>query len=169
MSFNNNDYLIGARIKAARKKKNITQRKLSNDTEISDTVISLYENAKQVPSLTSLAKIANALDVTIDELYFGNGNERFISESFDEPELIVNGYYELWKHASIDTYQKYTSTELPYPGILLAINYPVEIEDFIRQLNEFKNNEKTYDNPDVYLNQIKKSIANRIRNNQKKK
>jgi len=59
---------IGKRIKAIRKSKGITQAQLAEMTNMSNIFISRIETGAKNVSLTSLIKIAVALNVTIDEL-----------------------------------------------------------------------------------------------------
>ena len=165
----NNEYLIGDRIKTARKEKNMTQRELSSITDIAESSISLFENAKKIPSLTNLARIAYALDVTIDELYFGNKSERFINKTTNKEEVIANCYYELWKHACIVPYNYSCPPQYSnvwQPGLLLAIKGPMAVESFLEQLNDYKENEKTYEKPEEYLRALKQSFTNRIKKEQ---
>lgn len=58
-------------IKEIRKKKNITVYKLSKLTGISRTyLLELEKNKKFNPSLSIMYKIANALEVKIDDLFY---------------------------------------------------------------------------------------------------
>ncbi len=160
---NSNEHLIGKRIKDIRKAKNLTQRQIADLTDISETVISQYENSVKTPGLTNLAKISQALEVSLDELYYGDKNERFINEAVDEAELIVNCYYELWEHRAINLYNYLFDFKIDNYGVLFARDYSFEIEDYIKQLNNFKANESSYENPADFVKSIKSSIANRIR------
>ena len=64
--------LIGNRIKAARKAKGLSQSKLSELIDKSVGYMSYIETGSKKPSLETLIQIANALDVTIDELLSDN-------------------------------------------------------------------------------------------------
>ena len=58
-------------IKRFRKKKNLTIYRLSKITGINRSYLSLLENNKKFnPSLETMYKIANALDVKIDDLFY---------------------------------------------------------------------------------------------------
>lgn len=48
------------------------RRILAEIADLSTVYISYIENAKRKPSLESLIKISNALEITIDELLYGN-------------------------------------------------------------------------------------------------
>lgn len=64
--------LIGNRIKAARKAKGLSQSELSELIDKSVGYMSYIETGSKKPSLETLIQIANALDVTIDELLSDN-------------------------------------------------------------------------------------------------
>lgn len=56
------------RIKELRKKRNITQIRLSTEIEVSQETISAYENNKAEPKLDKLTKIADFLNTSTDYL-----------------------------------------------------------------------------------------------------
>lgn len=56
------------RIKELRKKRNITQIRLSTEIEVSQETISAYENGKAEPKLDKLVRIANFLNTSTDYL-----------------------------------------------------------------------------------------------------
>ena len=60
--------LIGKRIKAARKEKGFSQSELSELIDKSAGYMSYIETGSKNPSLETLVQLANALDVTVDEL-----------------------------------------------------------------------------------------------------
>ena len=77
--------LLGERIRAQRKLKNYTLEQLAEMLDVSTTFIGQIERAKGVPSLETLIKIANALEISIDSLVFGDlnnasGNDHFVSQ-----------------------------------------------------------------------------------------
>lgn len=77
--------LLGNKIREKRKHKNYTLEQLAEKIEVSTTFIGQIERAKGVPSLETLVKIANALEVSIDYLVFGDlcdsaSNSQFINE-----------------------------------------------------------------------------------------
>ncbi len=59
---------IGQRIRFFRNQRGITQSKLSEITQIEQTVISRYENGIIIPPITKLKRISQALEVPISEL-----------------------------------------------------------------------------------------------------
>ena len=67
------DYVvIGNRIREIRKSKNLTQTKLAEISGVEPSNISHIERAATKLSLPTLINIANALEVTLDELVYGN-------------------------------------------------------------------------------------------------
>lgn len=64
--------LIGKRIRETRKQRGLSAEELAEIADLSTVYISYIENAKRKPSLESLIKISNALEITIDELLYGN-------------------------------------------------------------------------------------------------
>lgn len=67
-----NYMVLGRRIKHARRAKRITQATLSEMIETSSSYVSYIENGRKTLSLGTLVQIANALEVTADELLEGN-------------------------------------------------------------------------------------------------
>ncbi|MCI1734625.1 MAG: helix-turn-helix domain-containing protein [Bacilli bacterium] len=61
---------IGERIKEARSKLKMSQHQLSIATGISTTQLSAYENGKKTIGLLNFSKLAIALNVSMDELYW---------------------------------------------------------------------------------------------------
>lgn len=66
---NKNDKTIGEKIKAWRKKKDITQDALAKKADIPYTTLAKIESdVIQNPSLQTITKIADGLEITIDDL-----------------------------------------------------------------------------------------------------
>ena len=65
---------IGLRIKELRKKEGISQQELSFRSDLDRTYITQVENGKRNISIVNIGKIANALNISIKELF---DNERF--------------------------------------------------------------------------------------------
>lgn len=59
---------VGLKIREIRKAKNLTQEKLAESADVNQRHIVRIETAEGEPSLTTLKKIAKALDVDIDIL-----------------------------------------------------------------------------------------------------
>lgn len=60
--------MVGINIKKIRVQKKITQKDLSNKTNINQSIISRYENGTIIPPIPRLEVIANALGVAIADL-----------------------------------------------------------------------------------------------------
>lgn len=76
--------LLGKQIRKHRKEKKYTLEQLAEILDVSTTFIGQIERAKGVPSLETLVKIANALDVSVDSLLFGDLNNQSGSEYFSK-------------------------------------------------------------------------------------
>lgn len=66
--------LIGQRIKQAREREKLSQMDMAELIDASITHISLVENGRKKVSLEMIARISDALGVTIDELIGGSKN-----------------------------------------------------------------------------------------------
>ena len=62
---------VGKRIKEIREKKSISQKDLSFSADLDRSYIASEENGQRNISIVNLEKIANALDVTLSELFKG--------------------------------------------------------------------------------------------------
>ena len=68
--------LLGRHIREHRKEKKLTLEQLAEKLDVSTTFIGQIERAKGIPSLETLVKIANVLEVSIDSLLFGDLNNK---------------------------------------------------------------------------------------------
>jgi len=59
---------VGNQIKSARKKNELTQKKLSELTNIDQAIISKIETGKHIPRFDTISRIANGLNITVSEL-----------------------------------------------------------------------------------------------------
>jgi transcriptional regulator with XRE-family HTH domain len=75
---------LGSVIRAERKKQRLTQEQLSERVDISSVFLSQIENGKKTPSLEKVHKIALALDLNINSLFFKK------SETFDDIEIQIS-------------------------------------------------------------------------------
>jgi len=67
-----NNYITGTTIKALREKKGITQAELANMIGVGSKAVSKWETAKGLPDITLIEPIAEALSVSVTELFSGN-------------------------------------------------------------------------------------------------
>lgn len=77
--------LLGKQIRKQRKEKKYTLEQLAEKLDVSTTFIGQIERAKGIPSLETLVKIANVLEISIDSLLFGDlnnksGNNHFVKK-----------------------------------------------------------------------------------------
>ena len=65
-----NKKIFGQRLKELRKNKNLTQLKLAEIIDTEESHISALERGIHFPKFETLEKLANALDVEFNELFF---------------------------------------------------------------------------------------------------
>ncbi len=63
---------IGKRIRYNRMKNKLSQEQLAELADLSNVFISYLERGERIPSLEAVINIANALNVSVDELLAGN-------------------------------------------------------------------------------------------------
>lgn len=72
---------IGKRMKIKRKEQKLTQEKLSEIIDVSPSYVSEIERGSSIASLSTISKIAQTLDLSLDYLIFGmtqnNSNNTF--------------------------------------------------------------------------------------------
>lgn len=64
---------LGSRIRIWRKRRNLSQVRLADLAGITQSTLSNYENGRREPAVSTLIRIAEVLDVSLDELA---GHER---------------------------------------------------------------------------------------------
>lgn len=74
-----NQEKIGAFIADCRKQKNLTQEQLSEILGVSSKSVSRWENGKTLPDYAILDSLCNALDISINEFYYG---EKMLEQDF---------------------------------------------------------------------------------------
>lgn len=92
--------LLGRKIRQQRKSKKYTLEQLAEKLDVSTTFIGQIERAKGKPSLETLVKIANALEISTDSLLFGDlnkksGNDYFIKQVAELTETFTSHEKEL--------------------------------------------------------------------------
>ncbi len=90
------------RIKELRKKRNITQIRLSIAAEVSQETISAYESNKAEPKMEKLVKIADFLNTTTDYLLGRTDNDAPLSDVMntivdEQLNELLNNYAKLNK------------------------------------------------------------------------
>jgi len=66
---------LGLRLRELRLKKHLTQEQLAEKTGLSVTFVGLIERGVNIPSVKTCNKIARALGVTLDELFYFPGED----------------------------------------------------------------------------------------------
>ena len=157
---------IGKRIKDARKLAKMSQSNLSKRTEISTTQISAYENGNKSIGLQTLAKIAMALDTTIDELYFGNPIDRNIKNWEDKGDVIVRCVHILYKEGVIVSKERfsedYDSNEVEYYYRIGFGKYIETIDQLVNDLHKFEDEKEYLETPQSFEKQLLELAAKKI-------
>ncbi len=164
---------IGGNIKEIRVGLGYSQEKLAKMCAISNSTLSAYENSKKIPNLITIAKIAKALGVSIERLYYGDENISFINAVPDDGRKIVNCIQVLWNLGVINNHEdfiasgtsfKYTDCADKNNYSLDVFKYPISIRRLIKLLNEYRSRERTYEEPEKYLEMQLQSVATEINN-----
>ncbi len=100
--------LLGNQIRKQRKLKKYTLEQLAEILGVSTTFIGQIERAKGIPSLETLVKIANALEVSVDSLLFDDlntksGNSHFINTVI----TLTEGFTKKEKDYILNTIETY--------------------------------------------------------------
>lgn len=167
----NCDDNIGKNIREVRLEKGLSQEELARKCGFSNTTLSAYENSRKIPNLTTIAKIAKELEVTIERLYYGDENTSFIYSEPDIGKKVVNSVYFLWSEGIILYYERFSygynalmegDSNGPNGVFMYIHKYYPQIKRLINSLNEFKERTATYDDPDNYLKILFASVAKEI-------
>ena len=158
---------LGKRIKDARERLKMSQFTLYEKTGISTTQISAYENGKKNLGLATLAKIASALGLSLDQLYFGSESSKPINLSANKGELIVNCIYALYKEGVIRCLPRQKANE--YVGMggeyyyrIGFSNYLGVLDDLVIKLKDFDGDEDDYPDPEGFKKQLLAAAAKKI-------
>lgn len=69
-------HLLGKRLAAVRAEKNISQAKLAEKADISNTYLSHIETSRSIPSLETLMALCTVLEITPDTLLMGTATNQ---------------------------------------------------------------------------------------------
>lgn len=159
---------IGGNIREVRQRKQYSQEKLAGLCGISNTTLCAYENSKKIPNLMTIAKIAKALGVSIERLYYGEENS-VTAATTDKGRQIVNSVYTLWSAGAIAYYESYMAGVMiqldqkeAIGTMLVLCRFKEPIKRLIGLLDEFKLRKSTYPEPERYLEMIFASVAAEI-------
>ena len=96
---------LGARIRDLRSQKNITQEQLAQRLHVTRQAISNWENEKTQPDLQTLQQLAQALDISAEELIYGKQEKKYyLLPKREEDFMFENIGGKLKKLASILTW-----------------------------------------------------------------
>lgn len=137
----------------------MTQRDVYEATGISTSQLSSYENGKQMVGLVTLAKIAIALDTSIDRLYFGAPSEAFLNETEDFGKTVVNCFKKL-REIGVVTNVNQGAMSLEGSARLKTCGY--ELTRMFSALRDFEHRKEYYPDEQVFLDQLYASVANEI-------
>ena len=158
---------LGERIKRARLDANLTQVELHNQTGISITQISNYENGLRNIGIENLSLIAKTTGKTLDELYLGALPERPILSSKSRGELIINCVDALLEERIIGLTPKEIVDDHFEPRLVYDLNFIdgacLEIiDDFAKKIDDLENNKENYSDPAEIKKQFKEAAAKKI-------
>ncbi|MBR5712249.1 MAG: helix-turn-helix domain-containing protein [Lachnospiraceae bacterium] len=160
---------IGGNIREARLRLRWSQEELATRCGIANTTLSAYENSKKIPNLTTVAKIAKSLGVSIEQLYYGEDASLAGSVPLDEGRSIVDSVYRLWKAGIITYYENFTAGVMihydqnePVGTMLVLCRFQDVIKRLVLALNEFRDRRSMYSDPDRYVELLLSSYAMEI-------
>ncbi len=161
---------LGLRIRSAREKVNMTQHDLYEKTGISTTQISAYENGNKSIGLQTIAKIANALNTTIDYIYYGSKELKPVSSAVNKGELIVNCVSALFNQRVVcalphEEENKYVGMGGGYYYRIGFAEYVDVLDDLVLKLDDFEKNKHNYPDPNSFKAQLLASAAKKINDN----
>lgn len=91
---------LGQNIKNKRNARSMTQEQLAEKCDISSVFLSQIENSHKVPSLETLYKIADALEIPIESIFRDEGTE--IGKTTNKIELLLEGKSDKEKSFLVD-------------------------------------------------------------------
>lgn len=96
---------LGVRIRTAREGKNLTQERLAELTGLSNNYISNIERKRSKPSVETLIKLCNALEITPDQVlldsiyvsreYIRDDIAKKLSKCSDKSMLLISGLIDV--------------------------------------------------------------------------
>jgi transcriptional regulator with XRE-family HTH domain len=96
-------------LKRIRTQKGISQDELSKKVDIHPVQFSRYERSQSVPSIDVVQKIADALEVTIDELVYGNQSSKAEQNIRDRELLSMFSKIQLLSEKQKETVKDFLS------------------------------------------------------------
>lgn len=81
--------MIGRNIKASRENKNMTQSELADRLCVTRQAVSNWENEKTEPDIETLQRIADVLEISIEELIYGEKKETTVVHNHYTTEQVT--------------------------------------------------------------------------------
>ena len=110
------DFDVGARLKAIREEAGLSQRELAQRAGVTNGLVSLIERNKTSPSITSLRKILEILDLTLAEFFDSDAPVepgRFV---FRHDELTEINPGRIYRSAGVDALRALSLKRAGKPG-----------------------------------------------------
>lgn len=95
--------MLGENLRTIRKSKKLTQQQLSDAIGIKRSAYAYYEIGKSEPSINTLIKLSEVLDVSLDNLL---NNESFVSSNEPEYNVDTSNFELITLINKLDTSQK---------------------------------------------------------------
>lgn len=92
--------VLGNNIKLYRKQKGINQKDLATKLGVSNVVLSRYESGIRTPDISTQNKLADILEVSLDELHGRKTKERL--NLLEDAEVLMFSDKEGWEELSED-------------------------------------------------------------------
>lgn len=85
-----NNYVTGTTIKSLREKQNLTQGQLAENIGVTDKAVSKWETGKGLPDISLIEPLANALNISVIELFAGEHvTNRNVSSNMKRSKVYV--------------------------------------------------------------------------------
>ena len=86
-------------LKASREKRGMTQKEVADIIGVAKSTYSLYESGNREPSVQTIKKIADTLNVSADDLLGLNNEPHTIAAHFDGDEFTEDELYDIRAYA----------------------------------------------------------------------
>ena len=81
---------VGKRIRAARNELGLTQGKAANRTDVTAQYWSLLETGRERGSVSTYMQIADALNLTLDDLFYEDAEIRRVHRAYSKDDLMAD-------------------------------------------------------------------------------
>ena len=102
---------LGRKLASERKNRRLTQEKLAEKTDLANNYISNIETGRSIPSLETLVRLCEALDITPNDLLISSAksNERYMMDDISQKVLQCSPKNRRIINGIIDVLEKETS------------------------------------------------------------